>query len=391
LSVEVVTKPDSPEFWSGWNNLVRKYGSNPFLLQGFVEYYSRASSLGRWTPQLILLKAKGDLLGAVALKTRGHFGVRTSTQLLPGVYGTDFVSNPDYLEELVLGTLKLVFGKLRCQFLDLTLPTESRSLTLLTKTCDGLGLKLEASPLKWHHREHSVLRVEGTWDEYRKGRGGNFVRHFRKIEGKLTISGEWQIERLVADGPEAAAKVSVVENNSWKVDWRNARRIKEDPDLKAFLEFWRFNPHEETDCPRVWLLELNGEPIAYTISLQLNGIAMLCKTSYDARYAKLYPGEYVQNAAIRDLFRPHEVSSIDFLTPLPYHRRWTTERLTRERVGVSRTVPILTDLATALERNRLFMSTYKSLRGFRSGEDISGGKASELPGKPGIAAPEPSS
>jgi hypothetical protein len=360
-TIRVITEVKTPEFWRSWDGFVRSFGSNPFYLGGFVSHYMRQCRHGGWTPQLILMTEGGRTVGCVALKTRGMFGVKTATQLLPGVDGTDFVADPAHLEGLVLATLKVVFDRLRCQFLDLTLPSESPSLELLRLSGGEIGLKLDNPPLKWHHKEHTVLRVQGTWGDFCKARGSNFVRHFKKIENRMSKEGEWKVERLVADGPEVMAKVHTVERNSWKEGWRKERGIKEDTDLDAFLEFWQEST-DPNDVPRVWLLTLNGEPIAHEISLKLNDVVFLCKTSYDDRYAKLCPGVYITNIAIADLYDPGKVSTIDFMTPLPYLIRWTSLRLRRTRVYFSRTVPFITPLVTTVARNSFAMNTYKSLR-----------------------------
>ena len=69
--------------------------------------------------------------------------------------------------------------------------------------------------------------------------------------------------------------------------WREERGIPNDFDLGALLEFWESKNPDRADLPRLWLLELDDKPIAYVISLLLNHVAILCKTSYDERYEAL--------------------------------------------------------------------------------------------------------
>lgn len=306
------------------------------------------------------MTADGRLVGIAAVKMRGILGARIARFLT--VFGSDFVADPRYRGAFVSNTVRFLMKDVRCQILDLTFPSESPNLDLLKKSCVSLRLELQNSPLGKFYREHTVLQVVGTWDEFRKARGSNFVRHYGKIERKLASAGKWRIERLIIDGPDSVDKINTVERNSWKNAWRKERGIDRDSGLEPYLSFWKSKSSDRMSLPKLWLLFLDNEPIAYAIVLQLNGIALLCKTSYDDRYGELYPGDYVQNAVIQDLFNSGEVSKIDFLTALDYHRRWTPFRLTRERVTISHGVPLLSPLLMTAGRNRNIRTVYQSLR-----------------------------
>jgi hypothetical protein len=351
------------DFWLDWNKVVKTYGDNACMLGGFTEHFARDSGQGGWTAELVRMRAThGELVGVAALRTRGVFGARVATQLLSPVYGTDFVVDPQYREDFIRKTLEHVFDRLRCQSLDLTLPSESPSIESLHEESDSLKFRLETAPLKPHHEEHSILPVKGTWEEFRAARGGDFSRHYRKIEKKLDRTGRWVVSRLYIDNSESVGKIETIEGNSWKHEWRKERGVTSDFDLDALLEFRNSKYSDRADLPRLWLLELDGRPIAYAVALVLNRVAILCKTSYDRQYAGLYCGDYVQNAALKDLFDQQNVSRIDFLTPLPYHHRWTSLRSRRVRMIISRPVPILSALVTVSQRSKRLRGTYNALR-----------------------------
>ena len=88
-------------------------------------------------------------------------------------------------------------------------------------------------------------------------------------------------------------------------------------------------------CPdfkrSVWFLELNGQAIAYSLVIQYKGTAYMAKTSYNNQYRHFYPGIYINNVAIRDLFNSGRISMIDFMTNLPFMKTWTHRRLLRVR------------------------------------------------------------
>jgi hypothetical protein len=83
-------------------------------------------------------------------------------------------------------------------------------------------------------------------------------------------------------------------------------------------------------------LELNGETLAYSLVLEYKAMAVLSKTSFDERFRGLYPGTHVLNESIRQLFDEGRVRTIDFVTDIPFHRRWSSTCLWRVRVTMCR-------------------------------------------------------
>jgi hypothetical protein len=330
-----------------------------------MDYYMRATYPTGWTPQLLVMNVDGRLVGGAALKMRGVLGGRSATLLLPRNYGADFLVDPHHRDAFVRNALRFIFEKLRCQEIDLTMPSESPNLALLKEISKSLGLQDSNPPLRADLREHSVIEVKGTWDEFQKRRGINFVRRYKEIERLLRRAGRWRIRDIPLDGPEPVKIIRTIERNSWKDRWRRERGILSDPNLPAFFAYWKMRSADEGPFPRLHLLELNGEPIAYGITLELNRVGLCCKTSFDLRHAKLSPGEYVQNASIQKLYESGEVSEIDMLTGLSYIRRWSSLRRQRERIVITKTVPVLSSLVRTLEKSKYVRTSYKALRRVR--------------------------
>ena len=360
-SFQAVGSSESSAFWADWNSLVRQHGTNGFYFGGFVECYMSAARRVGWTPQLIVGRSDGRLVGVAALQTRGIYGARTATSAFPRNYSTDFVVDPRHREDFIRGALKFVFEKLKCQHIDLIVPGESPNLGLLRQSSGALGLRFGVAPLRKEFTEHSVIEVSGTWDEFKSAKGKKFFSRYREIERLLNKSGDWTTARIPLDGPGPVEMVETVERNSWKDAWRKERGVLHDANLPAIFAYWRLKSSAGGYLPDLYLLKLNGEPIAYTIVLQLNGVALVCKTSFDNRYAKASPGEYVQNVALQDLFESGRVVRIDFLTALAYLSRWTSLRYRRERVTVTRTVPLLSAVVDTLGRSSIVRGGYNAV------------------------------
>jgi hypothetical protein len=136
-----------------------------------------------------------------------------------------------------------------------------------------------------------------------------------------------------------------VEEGCWKNNWRihNNSVVLADGDL---LNLWTGAGLAAKDYPdlkrRIWFLNLDGKPIAYNLAIEYKGTIYMCKTSFNNKYRNLSPGIYLNNIAIQDSFNSRCINMIDFLTNLPFHERWTRNRLFRVRFSLSKgTMPNL--------------------------------------------------
>jgi hypothetical protein len=222
------------------------------------------------------------------------------------------------------------------------MPAGSPNVGILEILCESSGLyscKRAASG-------HNIIRVKGTWNEFRAARGRNFRKYFKRLERRLDRSGSWRIRRLSCDGrdPGAIERIHWVEKMSWKESWRKREKRNTDEDLLLALRGSATTAGRELDF-RPWgcFLELGGQTLAYVLVLEYKGTAILLKTSFDERFREYYPGTYVLNESIRQLFDEGRVATIDLVTNLTFHSRWSPELLGRVRVAISRghVLPIL--------------------------------------------------
>jgi hypothetical protein len=292
-----------------------------------------SNRLGGYTPILLIFSADNKMVGIAPLMTTRKFGVRFIRPLNKNWYSPDFIIDDRYRETCIAKTIEVVFKRLHCQYVELIFPVESPNLRILKQTCNDKKIYCWSKP----DMGHCIIPIEKTWDEFIKARGWNFRRRFRRIEKKLNTAGSWSISREESpiEESEAIHTLFSVDKRSWKEDWRRVREM-EDQDLinivLGSLYTARIEPHFKWS---IWFLELNTQAIAYSLLLQFKELALIMKTSYDKRYKKLFPGIYVNNALIRELFENTKIKRIDWLTDLEFHRNWTTICLPRVRVLLS--------------------------------------------------------
>ena len=312
-----------------WNTLIDQCSDGPILLSGFVEQFINFNSSSGWAPLLLAISVDGKLVGISPLKVKRTFGFRL-VKFLPKLFSQDFVIKSQYREICISHTLDFLFKTLKSQLVKLTLPGESLNLQILKQKCRANGIQFGTKP----EMGHRILPVECTWEEFEAFRGGNFKRKFKKIARNLDRAGSWKITCLGKGNEELVAKKMLdVERVSWKEGWRSQTGMEGDEDL---LMVWNGSQHASKSEPNfnwsVWFLELNNQTLAYALVFQYKEVAFIVKTSYDERYRKFYPGIFIINAAIRELFGRRQVKKIDFLTDLPFMETWTS--LSLPRIGV---------------------------------------------------------
>jgi hypothetical protein len=319
-----------------WNAIVNSSCSNPFLLSEFVRQFTESNSSMGWAPLILVFSAKNRIVGIAPFMAKKKFGVRSVKFVYKSVYSPDFIAHDQYREICIARTLDFLFKTLKCKFADFSLPVGSSNFQILKQRCKANRIHF------WTASEmgHRILPIRCTWNEFEARRGKNFRQQFKKAKRKLDQAGSWKITCTAEnEGPHAVEKILDVERMSWKEAWRIQRGEKTDEDLMTIIKASQHTAKiEPTFKWNVWFLELNNQTIAYLLVLKYKEVAFLTKTSYDERYRRFYPGQYLRNSVIRELFNERRVKSIDFLSDLPHHRTWTSVCLPRVRVILAKGV-----------------------------------------------------
>ena len=334
VSIKVISVPNELiKFEDNWNTLIKKCSKDPFCLSGFIKQLMGFNRSRGWTPLVLVISTRDTIMGISPLTAKKVLGVRFAKFLSGFRVSSSFIVDNQYQEIYMEHIVDFLFKILRCQFVELTMPAESPHLRILRQKCKGNQVYLLTKPTEGH----CIIPIESTWDEFERLRGRNFLKKFRKMERHLDQTGPWKIS-CIKNGEESDVlrRVLDIEKMSWKESWRTQTGMKVDQDLLMICKAAQYTARTEPDFKwSVWFLEFNDQPLAYTLVLQYKKVAFIMKTSYNQRYKRYYPGIYILNEVIRELFRKREVRTIDFLTDLPFHRTWTSTCLPRVRVVMS--------------------------------------------------------
>jgi hypothetical protein len=317
------------------DEFIVSHTNNPFMLIPFLKVKMCSALAQGLRPIVLVAKADGKIVGVVtfALKrshgivpflVRSQIGTYSAKLIYDYYFSPDFILSDGYREECVNEILDFLFNVLDCHNARTYLPTDSPNLHFLKVQCQNkeIYLRIISDPSV----ACCFLPVDCTWETFEKLRGQKFREFSRRMERNLNHAGT---PRISFYKNEAATKsvfqtMLDIEKSSWKQTFRAQNEISQDQTLMDVWEAASIAYQKYGDFNLlVWLLELNGKYVAYTMGCQYKGTAYMVKSSYDEKMKKLSLGIYINEHAISDLFRSKEVKTINFMTNLPFASRWT--------------------------------------------------------------------
>ena len=323
------------------NELVYRQYENPYLLFSFVEQFFQSKVKEGKKPLFLVYFVDQRIVGLAPLAVRSWKRLfRIASFLLPPGFDLDFVVQEEYREDFLYKTVDFLFNKVGCNLIDISFSSKTQSLRALR----GTGKSLKTYHLGRPIAGHSVLPVERPWTEFEKERGRNFRKFFRMTERRMGLVGTWKVVLATKEDSETEIYKDIleIEKSSWKQGYRTQMGLERD---QLLLDLWTSainSSHEAGFRWQVAFLEIDGKKIAYSFWLEYKDKGIICKTSFDNYYRKYYPGVYINNVAVRELFNNPAIKQVDFMTDLPFHYRWMPKLIPRFRLTMSKSpIPIV--------------------------------------------------
>jgi CelD/BcsL family acetyltransferase involved in cellulose biosynthesis len=145
-----------------------------------------------------------------------------------------------------------------------------------------------------------VVRLGGTWSSYLESRSNHFRSELRRKRKKLDSCGRVQFSSVrQPDECEAALRdVLRIETDSWKERAGTSLRTG------GSFAFFRALAHRcaRRGWLRLWLLHLDGMPIAYLFGIVYRNEFHAIRTSFDQSFANASPGSVLFGHAIQEAF-----------------------------------------------------------------------------------------
>ncbi len=312
-SIRVVSQTEPGVVSADWNRLALRSGS-PFLTYEWLTSWWRA--FGRSRPTWLLLQDGSGALRGGAFLERG--GIR-SLAAAANVHSVDWDVLAD--DDSTRVRLWEAVANLGVDRIHLSgVPAEDDSARLAQWHLRRVGYRVAhqagaASP--W-------LQLPSTWEQLL----GNVSRNLRSQVGRrrrrLEQIGSVQL-RLTTGGDQLARDLDAflrLEGSGWKRKAGTA--ILCDPRTERLYRSFAHAAAAQ-GWLRLYLLELDGQPIAANYGCAFGGTGFLIKTAFSEDHGDLSPGLLLRAAVLRSSIE-EGLHAYDFLGDADeYKRRWASE------------------------------------------------------------------
>jgi CelD/BcsL family acetyltransferase involved in cellulose biosynthesis len=185
---------------------------------------------------------------------------------------------------------------------------------------------MQLASMKLPSRTCPIVRIESTWDAYLASRPAQVSRELKRKVRKIERDWKavWTIAQTPAECARAMEDVWQIERKSWKEG--NGTSLTAEQDAVRLYE--DFAPRfAQAGWLRIYLLHLNGVPVAHILGAEFRREYYALKTSYDQEYRQASPGQALFFTALKDSF-DRKLTAFDFLGD---ESRWKSELANAER------------------------------------------------------------
>ncbi len=196
------------------------------------------------------------------------------------------------------------------------LPEKSRAPAIFRKVAGEQNRELSIVKVF----ENACISTNEPWEEYYARRSTvfqkNTARRYRNLRARHRA--EFVEYRAPEEMDRAITDILAIEKKSWK--WKEGVRIN-DPRSHDFY-FSLARKFAEKNMTRIWVLRIDGRPVAYDFNIQINKCIKALKSSYDEDFAALSPGILLNYTEYRQ-FLQEDIHHIDLLWGnLRFKQRW---------------------------------------------------------------------
>jgi CelD/BcsL family acetyltransferase involved in cellulose biosynthesis len=199
------------------------------------------------------------------------------------------------------------------------LPDNSPTLTALAGNTKGTSLVQDFNGYV------SYIKIEGTFDDFKKRLSHNFSRNLTKAHNKLAKLAN--VKTVFLTGAEATEKdlprLMKVEASGWKK--KEGTAIELSP---ALVSFYAALAKRFSDLG--WLewhfLECDGRVIAGQMGIKMGRVLTLTKIGYDEEFSYCSPGNILFESVVERAFSSGDTDEINCITDMTWHDNWAVDK-----------------------------------------------------------------
>ena len=330
LNVSIVeTEEEFRRLNEAWNRLAAASWNSLFLQH---EWFDAAWAWRKQNASLFifLVRDAGVLVGIIPLVR-----VRENARFLP-LRSLEFLVVPDtQLCDLIaapadrhrvsdafcaeLHRKRNEWDRLALRFLDVA----GAALSNLTDALDARGFACEVAT----QDRNLYIALDSSWDSYYGARSRSLKKANNLAANRLKKRGEIAVESLTSQNATEAtiervlAHVIDISRRSWKQDTGNSL---DQPGPAGFIRTLTAHAARR-GWLSVWLLTLDGKPLAMEYQLLDAGNVYALRADFDAECEEISPGSHLMRTLLESLFGKNLQRYYMGPGENPYKTRWTEE------------------------------------------------------------------
>lgn len=304
----IETETEFQSLVADWNRLARMTDPSSVFLRH--EWFDAAWQwLKRDCQMVTLLVSNGQhLLGICPLMVRTIrcHGIRIRNlefQDIPDTQNCNILAEPSERQEVI----SAVIDYLRSSVIKWD-RLELRKLDSISDIVGVVKNNAERASLSVRCQEDSInpgISLEQTWDEFysrrsrRLKKGNNHVANRLKKTGKNVSVTHLGADVLGRDDmSHVLDTITGLSSRSWK---QTTGLTLDEPGPSAFIHRLTEHAHKQ-DWISLWLLNIDGVPVAMEYQLVYDGIISALRADYDPAFEDLSPGNYLNWKMLAQLF-----------------------------------------------------------------------------------------
>jgi len=175
------------------------------------------------------------------------------------------------------------------------------------------------------------VKIDKSWNVYYEGLSKKFQKYLRYKTNKASRKGGFEIKKIenLSNNREILQKISEISKNSWK--GKIKRDIACTPTNQLFFERLT-RIAESKGWLNIWLLEINGQTVAYEYKLHYKNSVCGMRSDFDEKYDDISPGAVLRLGVLKNAFEDNLKEFDMGAGEQLYKKNWTDD--TREHARV---------------------------------------------------------
>src|SRR3989339_1919431 len=337
ITVETITTVEGfLALESVWNRVVEKC-SNENLCLTFEWFTSWLAGFGGGKNLFVLVIRKDGVIIGFAPLMITHTRYRNLPASEVGFIQNDYSPSSDFIiyenqAEAISAVIDYLLALQNWDVISLrNMPKDSPNYPALVQTLAQKGIIYGTGP----GLSSPFIRIQTDWETFMASRTRKFRKAIRNKMNRIKKWGAYEIKTIdtIDDNGSVLEHIFAISKNSWKADY-DKDIVSNDNNMRFFTALSKTAARK--GWLKIWLLNVDGKPVAYEYHLAYKGRLHALRSDYDRSYRLSSPGSILDMHIVENAFSGH-VREYDMCGSSDFYKlNWTSDIREHARILIFR-------------------------------------------------------